>query len=151
VGHQRFQVPVAVYGLLCIGEQILLMRREGSGYHDGKLSVPAGHLDGGEHVVTGLIRELHEEVGVLVDPAACHLVTVLHRAPEAPGDDEYLDLFFSVGYWAGTPSIGEPDKCSELLWATLRELPVDVIDYVASGIHASTVGQPLVTFGWENH
>ncbi len=51
------------------------MRRAGSGYRDGELSLPA--------------------------------------------DDEYLDLLFIVERWAGTPSIGEPDKCSELIWVTL--------------------------------
>jgi 8-oxo-dGTP diphosphatase len=47
---------------------ILLLERSGTGYADGQLCPPSGHLEAGESVVQGAIREAREETGVLIDP-----------------------------------------------------------------------------------
>lgn len=146
----RFRLPAAVYGALLDDGRVLLLRRAGSGYHDGELSLPAGHLDGGEDALSGLLRELHEELTIRADPASCRLAVVLHRAPEA-ADDEYLDLVFTVTRWEGTPSIGEPARCSELVWAPRDRLPEDVVDYVAAALRALDDGTPLLLHGWPLH
>ena len=67
---------------------------------------------------------------------------------ENADDSEYLDLFFTIGAWSGTPSIGEPDKCSELAWVDRSDLPRDIVDYVGVGLQAIVDGEPLVTYGW---
>lgn len=143
-----FRLAVAVYGIMTDGDCVLLMRRAGSGYRDGQLSVPAGHLDGGEDALSGLIRELREELTIAADPASCRLAVTVHRAPDTATDNEYLDLFFTVERWAGTPAIGEPDKCSELVWARKSALPSDLIDYVATALNAADNARPLVLHGW---
>jgi 8-oxo-dGTP diphosphatase len=149
VASERFHPAAAVYGVLRdASEQVLLLRRAGSGYHDGELSLPAGHLDGGEDAVSGLVRELGEELLVEADPDACRLALVMHRAPEVGDGDEYIDLFFTVGRWTGRPQVGEPDKATELLWAHPRRLPLDVVDYVARALHAIDAGEPLLLHGW---
>jgi len=103
VPADRFHLAAAVYGVLIEDDRVLLLRRAGSGYRDGQLSLPAGHLDGGEDAVGGLVRELREEVAIEADPLSCRLAVVLHRAAEWAGDDEYLDLVLTVGTWTGTP------------------------------------------------
>lgn len=150
MGDQRFRLAAAVYGVLVDHGRMLLIRRAGTSYRDGQLSVPAGHLDGGEDAVSGMLRELREEVCVEADRDSCRLAVVMHRAPETADDSEYLDLFFTIGRWSGTPSIGEPDKCSELVWADVDALPADVVDYVSVGLQAIREGKPLVTLGWED-
>ena len=45
-------------------DEVLLLRRQNTGYEDGKLSLPGGHLEKNERVVDALIRELEEEIGV---------------------------------------------------------------------------------------
>ena len=107
---EPFRIAAAVYGILRHDKQILFLRRAGTGYRDGELSLPAGHLDGGEDTVTGLVRELREELGVEADPRSCQLALLMHAAPEHPADREYFHLFFSVDRWAGEPFIAEPDK-----------------------------------------
>jgi 8-oxo-dGTP diphosphatase len=148
VSAERFRLAAAVYGVLIDGDRVLLLRRTGSGYRDGQLSLPAGHLDGGEDAVAGLARELREELTIDADPDSCMLAVVVHRAAERIDDHEYIDLFFTVGTWTGTPSIGEPDKSTDLLWARLDQLPADVVDYVRAALHALHHNQPLVLFGW---
>jgi len=120
------------------------LRRKGSGYRDGELSLPAGHLEGDEDAVSGLRRELREELGIAV--GECDLALVMHRRRETPADDEYVDLFFEVREWAGEPVIGEPEKCSELVFARPMELPADVVDYIAVALRAKG---GLIAHGWE--
>ena len=139
----RFRAAVAVYGILRRDGRVLLLRRKGSGYRDGELSLPAGHLEGEEDAVRGLHRELREELGVSV--GRCELALVMHRRRETPGDDEYVDLFFEVDEWVGEPVIREPHKCGELVWASTDELPGDVVDYI--GVALRSAGG-LVTHGW---
>jgi 8-oxo-dGTP diphosphatase len=143
----RFRLCAAVYGLLRRDGRLLLMRRAGSGWRDGTLALPAGHLDGGEDAVAGLLRELSEEIGVVAERSACRLATVVHSAA-APGDEEYLNLFFTVAGWTGTPTIREPDKCTELVWADPADLPPDTVDYLPSVLAAVAAGDPLVLADW---
>jgi ADP-ribose pyrophosphatase YjhB (NUDIX family) len=143
----RFQACVAVYGLLFDVGAVLLMRRAGTGYRDGELGLPAGHLDGDESAPAGLRRELREELGVEAHDVS--LATVMHRRRETPDDVEYLDLFFLVDGWSGTPRAAEPDKCDELVWAPVHALPDDVVDYVRDAIDAITAGRPLTIRGWD--
>ena len=128
VPADRSRAVVEVYGILRDDNHVLLIRRAGSGYRDGALSLPAGHIDGGEDAKTALVRELAEELKITVEPEACQLSVVVHRAPETAADHEYVDFFFVVDRWVGTPKIGEPAKCSELVWSQ-PHLPADTIGY----------------------
>ena len=150
VDSDRFRLSAAVYGILVERGQVLLMRRAGSGYRDGQLGLPAGHLDGDEDLVSALIRELREELGIFVESRNVGLAVVLHSQAEDENDREYLHLFFRVDGWAATPVIAEPDKCTELVWADLDHLPVDTVDYVARALEALRVREPLVLFGWRD-
>jgi len=144
----RFSAAVAVYGILVRDDQILLARRSGTGYHDGEWSLPAGHLEGGEDALTGLARELREELLIDISRAACRLVLVMHRAREHADDLEYLDLFFEVHQRFGEPTIGEPERCSQLLWCGRQHRPPDVIGYVAQGFDAISRGELFAGHGW---
>jgi 8-oxo-dGTP diphosphatase len=139
---ERFRARVAVYGVLRRDGGTLLMRRAGSGYRDGQLSLPAGHLEGDEDALSGLRRELAEELGIMVTRA--ELRTVMHRRRETAADEEYVDLFFDVTGWDGEPKIREPEKCSEIVWA--QEIPDDTVDYVAVALRS---GRGLVVHGWQ--
>ena len=123
----RFKAAVAVYALLRRDGDVLLLRRAGSGVHDGELALPAGHVDEGEDAVTALVREVAEELLVTVRPEDCSLALTGHSGPERPGDDAYVDLFFTVDRWTGEPAVGEPEKNTGLVWAAVHALPGDVV------------------------
>lgn len=137
---ERFKVAVAVYALLRRDDRILFLRRAGSGFHDGELSLPAGHVDEGENALSAVVREVGEELLVTAAPEDCTLALTGHSGPERPGDDAYVDLFFTLDRWSGEPTVGEPDKSSELAWVSPHELPGDVIPYVAEAVRAITGG-----------
>ena len=56
-----FAVRVAAHFFLVRDRKILLLRRQNTGYEDGKFSVVAGHLDGDEEVSAAMVREAREE------------------------------------------------------------------------------------------
>jgi 8-oxo-dGTP pyrophosphatase MutT (NUDIX family) len=145
---EPFRVAAAVYGILRENDRLLLMRRIGTGFRDGQLSLPAGHLDGGEDAVTGLVRELREELRIEADPRRCRLALLMHSGPEHSADREYFHLFFSVDRWSGEPIIGEPDKCNELRWVEASALPFDLVDYVGEALATITRGEFLALRGW---
>ena len=74
-----FLTPIAVHLLLVREERVLLLRRYNTGYEDGNYSVVAGHVEGGEELVTAMIREAREEAGIELLPSDLEVVGVHHE------------------------------------------------------------------------
>ena len=140
----RATFPVTVHLLFLREDQVLLLRRFNTGYGDGQYSVPAGHLDGGETVIDAAAREGREETGVRIEASDVAFSSVVHRRD----GDERVDFFVHVRCWQGEPSNTEPDKCDELRWVNLGELPENVIPYVRKAIQNHLTGIPFNEFGW---
>ena len=145
MSHPMF--PVAVHVFVLRGNDILLVRRRNTGFEDGRLSVPAGHVEPGETVTQAAIRETSEEVGLSLRPAAVRVVGVMHRRAR----EERIDFFLAcdLGRDDGEPRNCEPEKCSELVWAAVTSLPDDTIPYVRAGIDGFRAGFWFQEFGWE--
>ena len=140
--HAKF--PVTVHMFFFRGEQILLIRRYRTGYMDGHYSVPAGHLDGNEPVRLAAVREAREEIGVLIDPQNIAFAGVFHRHE----GDERVDFFVHVRAWSGEPINAEPEKCDELRWTVVNDLPENTIPYVRRAIENYQAGVPFEELGW---
>jgi len=126
----RAKFPVTVHLLFFREDQVLLLRRFNTGYADGQYSVPAGHLDGGETVIAAAAREAQEETGVRIEAEDILFSSVMHRIE----GDERVDFFVQVDQWQGEPVNTEPDKCDELRWVSINELPDNIIPYVKQAI-----------------
>ena len=122
----RATFPVTVHLFFIRENQILLLRRFNTGFRDGEYSVPAGHLDGGETVLEAAVREAKEETGVDIPIEAVTFSTVMHRIE----GEERVDFFFQVHTWRGEPFNAEPEKCDDLRWFDLDQLPENTITYV---------------------
>jgi len=147
----RTTFPVTVHLLFFRENQILLLRRFNTGYEDGNYSVPAGHLDGGETVRMAAQREALEEIGVQIEVENIAFSSVMHRkSDETPLDkDERVDFFVQVKAWVGEPFNAEIDKCDELRWCDVDELPENIIPYVRQAIQNFRDGVVFEEFGWE--
>jgi 8-oxo-dGTP pyrophosphatase MutT (NUDIX family) len=126
----RAKFPVTVHLFLFRENQILLLRRFNTGFRDGEYSVPAGHLDGNETVIAAGIREAEEEAGIKIEADDMDFSSVMHRLE----DDERVDFFVCVHKWQGEPYNAEPDKCDELRWVNLNQLPVNTVPYVRQAL-----------------
>jgi 8-oxo-dGTP diphosphatase len=138
----RAKFPVTVHLLFFRDNQILLSRRFNTGYADGQYSVPAGHLDGGETVMDAAAREAEEEVGVKLEQSHMTFSTVMHRM-EGNSEDERVDFFVHVQQWQGEPFNAEPDKCDDLRWVDIHQLPVNMVPYVKQALKNHLTGIPF--------
>ena len=123
---ERFKLVTAVHLILIEDGKILLQRRYNTGYEDGNYSVVAGHIDGNESVIKAMKREALEE---------------------SP-DRESIDYFLTCKKYDGKIDIMEKDKCDELKFYKLNELPINVIPYVRKGIENYLNNEPFSIYGW---
>jgi 8-oxo-dGTP diphosphatase len=141
--HAKF--PVTVHMFFLRQNKLLLIRRYQTGYMDGHYSVPAGHLDGNEPVRRAAVREANEEIGVQIDPGDIDFAGVFHRSE----GDERVDFFVQVRVWKGEPFNAEPEKCDELCWTDINDLPENTIPYIRRAIENYQTGVLFEEFGWE--
>jgi ADP-ribose pyrophosphatase YjhB (NUDIX family) len=90
----------------------------------GRFDIPGGFLDPHEDPVSGLIREVDEELSMTITVAISDLVQAV---PHRYGDDG--DWTLALGFIARDPG-GEPepaDDVAEVRWVTAEEL--DAIDF----------------------
>jgi 8-oxo-dGTP diphosphatase len=140
----RAAFPVTVHLFFIRENQILLARRFNTGYRDGEYSVPAGHLDGNETVIAAGIREAREEIGVTIEASDMTFSSVMHRTE----GDERVDFFAQIHKWSGEIINAEPDKCDDLRWVSLDELPDNTIPYVRRAIANHLHNIAFDEFGW---
>jgi 8-oxo-dGTP pyrophosphatase MutT (NUDIX family) len=140
----RARFPVTVHLLFFRENQILMLRRFNTGYRDGEYSVPAGHLDGNETVIAAAAREAEEEIGVQIDADDILFSSVMHRNE----NDERVDFFVRIAKWNGEPVNAEPDKCDELRWMSVNDLPLNTIPYVRQAIQNHLNRVKFDEFGW---
>ena len=98
---------------------------------NGKYSLIAGHIDGNESVSQAIIREAQEEAGIKIKKSDLELATVIHRMSP---DREYIDFFFVGKKWIGSPTIMEPEKCDDMSWFSLNDLPKNLLPYIGEAI-----------------
>ena len=125
--NEQFRIYIAAYLMLIKDGQVLLLRRANTGYQDGNYSLVAGHLDGAETAKQSIIREAEEEAGIKLKPADLEVVHVMHRYRT---DREYIDIYLKTNAWEGEPTNMEPEKCDELKWYALGNLPDNIIPEV---------------------
>lgn len=143
--HDRYPVAVHVFLIRPADRLILLMRRAGSGYADGWLGLPAGHVDLGETPTDSAVREVAEELGVQLVPATLEPAGTMFRRSLEPR----MDIFFLARTWTGTPRIREPHKCTELVWADPDDLPADALDFIGAAVANVRSGRHFHEYGWE--
>jgi 8-oxo-dGTP pyrophosphatase MutT (NUDIX family) len=141
----RHKLSASVFIALLRGRDVLLLRRTGTGWLDGCLSVPAGGLDASETIAAAAIREAHEEIGVRI---ASENLTYAHTLHSLTDGSDWVGHFFRVTQWTGAPSLRERDKHSDLAWWPLSDLPPATIPYVRQALICIDQGRPYSEFGW---
>lgn len=93
---KRIHVVAAV---IACGDEILIARRPDHVHQGGKWEFPGGKLEAGESAADGLRREIHEELGILVQ-ASRPLIRISH---------DYPDKQVLLDVWTVEAFDGEPD------------------------------------------
>lgn len=127
---KRYESKVAVFLILTRetnkSTEIMLQRRCNTGYMDGKYDMAcSGHLEEGESLSMAVVREAKEELGIDIQEKDLKLVSVLH-----PWREGYINVFFSTQRFEGIPQIIEKEKCDDLRWFDINNLPDNTIEKI---------------------
>jgi len=123
---ERFKTCVASYLILKNKDKVLLSLRGNTGYKDGYWGLVSGHVEKGESAKQAIIREAHEEAGLILDPKNLKFITIMHRKSER----ENIDIFFEADKWQGEIINKEPYKIKKLEFFHINALPSNLIDYI---------------------
>jgi 8-oxo-dGTP pyrophosphatase MutT (NUDIX family) len=143
---ERLKVPVAVHLLLFKDDQILLSRRYNTGWNDGNYGVVSGHIDGDETMYEAMKREASEEAGIDILEEDLEIVQVMHRKKT---DEERIDYFLICKKYNGTITNTEPNKCDDLSFFNINNLPDNMVEYVKAGIENYMAGIKFSQYGWD--
>ena len=69
----------------------------------------------------------------------------MHRKSE----DERVDFFLEAQKWSGELKNREPDKCDQVAWFPLDELPENTIPYIKRALSNYRQGIWFEEYGWE--
>lgn len=141
---ERFPKLVGAHVLLMRGNTIFLIHRVSN--NEQLWSIPAGHVDDQETVVNALIREAMEEVGIILEPEHLSFAHVMNRRRD--NGKEVIEFFHIANEWSGEPKNCEPDKCDEVGWFPIHDLPKTMAPYVRQAIDAVRRGKHFSEFGW---
>ena len=128
---------IGAYLLLIRNDEILLQKRKG-GVLDGVYTPIAGHTEKGETVIEAIIREAKEEANInLIEKDLDVKVTVQRPQAFYKGEPtDIIDFFIFAENYEGDIYNNEPNKCAEIEFYPLSNLPEKTMPHVKDAINA---------------
>jgi 8-oxo-dGTP diphosphatase len=120
--------PLWVSALAMVNEsgQVLMQQRPAASTHGGLWEFPGGKLEPGEVPEVAIIREIGEELDVIITPDD---IRPAGFASDSTGLRAVVILLFVCRSWTGTP---QPHAAERLAWydpGALASLPMPPLDY----------------------
>lgn len=144
MNEQRYKMPVSVQIILLNQKnEVLLSKRKSTGFCDGMYGLIGGHVEQGEQVINAIIRETKEEIGVKIKKEHINFKCIMNR--KVDNTSEYIDFVFVVNNWNGTIANMELEKCYELKWFDINNMPQNTIDFVKYLVNTE---EKLILWGW---
>ena len=115
-------VFVVAVALMNVEGKILIARRPEGKAMAGLWEFPGGKVEAGETPEAALIRELREELGIIVRQEDLQPLTFTSHSYEATDDRSAFHLFmplYACRTWQGTP---QPHEHSALTWVNAEKL-----------------------------
>lgn len=126
-------------------EEILLQKRQNTGYMDGYWDFSAsGHVEENESMKMAACREAEEEIGIDIKIEDFEPMCIIHKNKGRI----YYNGYFKVTKWGKKPRINEPEKCEEIRWFKIDELPENLIEDRVQAIENYKNGIYYSEFGW---
>ncbi len=130
-------------------KQILLQKRQNTGYMDGMWDCAAsGHVEENESMKMAMKREAQEELGIQINIDDIKFASFSHKYTISTGVI-YYNAYFSISNYDGKITIAEPEKCSDLKWFYIDELPEDLICDRKIAIQNYCNNIPYSEYGWD--
>ena len=103
-------------------KEILMML---ASYLGNMYDLPGGHLESNEDLFDAMIREAKEELGIEIEKEDMQIIHIYHHY-----EKDLLKFVFKVKKFKNKIQNLEPEKCKELKWIEIENLP----DNTLSGI-----------------
>jgi len=139
---------IAAYALLQRGDEVLLTRMSSRTRIPGRWTLPGGGIDHGEDPREALVREVHEETGLTIEPGHLADVHSTHfTGPRADGlveDYHGIHLIFRATITPESrdvvPRVVEVDGSTDhAAWVPIEEALG--LDLLSAARHALTMGR----------
>ena len=122
--EKRANFHITVELLLIKDNKVLMIKRKNTGYMDGMYALVGGHVEINESFKDAMIREAKEEIGISLNKEDMDYVCAIHTG----SNSEYINLFIKADNYEGKIINTEPDKCEEIVWIDIDNLPENVIE-----------------------
>ena len=106
--------------------EILMML---ANYLDNQYDLPGGHLEPREDLYDAMIRESKEEIGITIKRENMQIVHIYHYFSK-----DVLKFVFKVTNYSGEIKNLEPEKCKEIRWIDINNLPENTIKGIKNEI-----------------
>jgi len=151
IKKHRHRIVPAAYLVLMNNDKVLMLRRFNTGYHDGYYGLPAGHKESGETFEKCLIREAKEETNIDIKAKDLEIIHVMSRyaTPNPFELRDRIDVFIKTMKWKGEIKNLEPNKCDDLKWFPINELPKNIIPFIKHALNRINKNIFYSKFGWQ--
>lgn len=117
--------------ILDSGRLLLVHRRREP--EAGSWGLPGGKVEPFEAVAAAVVREIAEELGIVVE--ATELLCVVDQIDRAAGE-HWVAPVFRVDRYEGMPSIKEPEALSDWGWFDVNTMPAPITQATAQAVAA---------------
>ena len=105
-------------------EFLLVQRSKKAKFAPGGYTIIGGSLEQDENFRQAAIREVEEEVGVIINPNDLTFVHTFFRHGSLSNLTAHI---FTCTTWQNEPYNKEPEKHEEIRWASLKTLPEKIL------------------------
>jgi 8-oxo-dGTP diphosphatase len=112
-------------GILQKNNDLLFLLRKNTPFFSDHYGLIGGKVEDNESITHALIREIYEEINITVTQDNMQFAHSLSFKNEQ--NKAILALVFRINDWIGEIENKEPNKCAELGWFTLDNLPQNII------------------------
>jgi 8-oxo-dGTP diphosphatase len=148
----NFPHPRVGVGIIVVkkeaGKTFVMLHRRLSDHGNGYWGSGGGHLDLGESLVEGALRELAEEAGSQVKVDNVTFLGVMNFTQMQP--KHYVDISFRADWVSGEPENCTPQKTADWQWFDLEHLPSPLFPPLENYLKALASGQQFFDSGFDS-
>lgn len=139
------QLPIAVVSVVIRNNNILLLKRKNTPWMNWYWGIPWGRMDAGESMTHWAIRELREETGLTISDENIAFKSIVQHK-----DERWERIYFIIQVVDinEEPQNREPEKCEDMQWFPLNNLPQNITPQVQIALDAIQNQEHYQEFGY---